>query len=273
MFSVRLAMLFLAVWAAFSQNRMSREILTLPPPPYDARIRYGSDANHFADLRVPKNAGPHPVVVVIHGGFWRAAYDLAYAGHMADDLMRRGYATWNIEYRRIGQQGGGYPGTLEDVAAAVDYLERVAEKHKLNLKRVVALGHSAGGHLALWLATRKNARVRLSGVVSLAGVGDLRAGFDRKLGSGVVADFMGCGPIDCPERYREASPVERLPVRVPLRLYHGTRDDIVPVQMAEAFEVAARKAGDDVTLTRLQGAGHFELVDPRSAEWKQIQIP
>jgi len=268
-----LPLLLLATWPASSQNRMRRDILTQPPPPYDERIRYGADENQFGDLRVPKGAGPHRVVVLIHGGFWRAAYDLAYAGHMAADLTRRGYATWNIEYRRIGQAGGGYPGTLQDVAKAVDHLSEIAAKHNLDLNRVVAMGHSAGGHLALWLAARKDAKVRLSAVASLAGVGDLRAGFERKLGRGVVAELMGCSPAECAEKYREASPAERLPLRIPVRLYHGTKDDIVPLEMAVEFEKTARKSGDDVKLVRLEGAGHFELVDPLSAEWKQIQIP
>src|SRR5215468_7306163 len=135
----------------FQTKTMSRDILTLPPPPYDLRVAYGKGDFQFADLRLPPGKGPHPVVIVIHGGFWRAAYDLVYAGHMSAALTRRGVATWNIEYRRVGHPGGGFPGTLDDVAAAVDHLAQIAPSHSLDLSRVIAIGHSAGGHLALWL--------------------------------------------------------------------------------------------------------------------------
>lgn len=249
-----------------------QEILSLPAPPADARIAYGRNENQFGDLRLPSGGGDkkHPVVVVIHGGFWRAAYDLVYAGHMAADLAKYGFATWNIEYRRLGQHGGGYPGTLDDVAAAVDHLAAIAVAQRLDLSRVYALGHSAGGHLALWLATRKEAAVRIAGAVALAGIGDLKDGDARRLSSGVVAEWMGCAPSACGEAYQKASPIERLPAKVPLRLIHGDQDDIVPFAMSEAFVKAARRAGDDATLIRLAGSGHFQPVDPRTAEWKRV---
>ena len=126
------------------------------------------------------------MVVVIHGGYWLAQYDLAYAGHMSAALTRRGFATWNIEYRRIGQPGGGYPGTLEDVAKAVDHLRGMAAGKRLDLTKVTVVGHSAGGHLALWLASRNDAQVRVLAVVALAAVADLRAVYERKLGNGVA---------------------------------------------------------------------------------------
>src|SRR5262249_38902033 len=156
--------LFTTTLAIAQQPRNPRDILTLAPPPYDERITYGVDKNQFADLRLPKGTGLHPVVVVIHGGFWRAAYDLQYAGHMSAAITKLGFATWNIEYRRTGQPGGGYPGTLEDAAAALDHLTKIASQKNLDLKRVYAIGHSAGGHLALWLATRKEGAVRIRGV-------------------------------------------------------------------------------------------------------------
>ncbi|MBL8174600.1 MAG: alpha/beta hydrolase [Bryobacterales bacterium] len=260
------AVLGMAALAAMGQN--ARDILTLPAPAYDERIAYGPDANQFADLRLPQGAGLHPVVVVIHGGYWRAAYGLEYAGHMSAALTRRGFATWNIEYRRIGQPGGGYPGTLEDAGRAVDQLRQIAAAKKLDLGRVTLLGHSAGGHLALWVAGRERPAVRVGAVVSLAGVSDLGMLYERKLGNGVALELMGCAPADCAGKYRDASPVERLPLSVRVTMVHGDKDDIVPFAMSEAF---VRKAGSGARLLRLEGAGHFEMVDPRRAEWKTVE--
>ncbi len=217
-----------------AQKPNSREILTIPAPAFDHRIAYGSDANQFGELRLPKGAGPHPVVTVIHGGFWRAANDLGRTGHMSAALTSRGFASWNIEYRRIGQRGGGWPGTMEDAGAAVDHLRRIAVEYKLDLRCVVVAGHSAGGHLALWLATRKGADVKVAVAVALAGVSDLRDAWKR-LGNGIIRELLGGGPEEFAERFRAASPVERLPAGVPLRLIHGDKDDIVPVEMSEEF--------------------------------------
>lgn len=267
------AFLFLAATLVLAQPKdtrpLSREILTLPPPSFDHRISYGVNEFQFGHLRLPKRPGPHPVVVVIHGGFWRAAYDLQYAGHMAAALTAAGVATWNIEYRRIGHLGGGYPGTLDDVAAALDHLPSLAKTHSLDLSRVVAIGHSAGGHLALWLATRQNG-LRLRGVVTLAGVTDLQAGWERKLGDGVVEALMGGTPQNLPDQYRAASPIANLPIRMPVRLIHGALDQIVPVDLAVAFSRQAKGKGDDCRLIRLKDAGHFELVDPRTREWQVV---
>ncbi|MBS1829119.1 MAG: alpha/beta hydrolase [Acidobacteria bacterium] len=260
------ALLLLASVAAFGQN--AREILTLAPPAYDERIAYGADSNQFGDLRLPKGKGSFPVVVVIHGGYWRAAYGLEYAGHMSAALTRQGLATWNIEYRRIGQPGGGYPGTLEDVAKAVDFLAGIAVKKQLDLSRVAVVGHSAGGHLALWVAGRKEGKVKVGKVVSLAGVSDLRMLYERKLGNGVALELMGCRPEECPLQYREASPAERLPLAAKVVMVHGDRDDIVPIEMSEAF---VKKMGAGARLVKLEGAGHFDMVDPRTRAWKQVE--
>ena len=249
---------------------MGREILSLPAPPSDHQIAYGSDANQFGDLRLPPGKGPHAVAVVIHGGFWRAAFNREYAGHLAAALTARGLATWNIEYRRIGQNGGGYPGTLLDVSAAVDYLAQLALAFYLNLSTVIAAGHSAGGHLALWLASREKPKVRISAAVSIAGVCDLRAGWETRMGTGVVEEFLGGSPAQYPERYRAASPSERLPMRVPTRLVHGEKDDVVPISQAENFDIAARKAGDRIQLIRLPGVDHFDVMDPRADAGKRV---
>ncbi len=248
-----------------------------PPPPADARIPYGPDPSQFGDLRLPAGAGPHPVVVVIHGGFWRARYDLEHAGHVCAALTAMGTATWSIEYRRLGNPGGGWPGTFHDVAAATDLLRELAPPHNLDLNRVVAVGHSAGGHLALWLAGRHRippgdplhdpSPLPVRAAVSLAGVADLRRAWELRLSRGVVQEFMGGPPDRCPERYAIASPIELLPLGVPQTLIHGTRDENVPLEISERYYTEATLLGDEAKLVALPGAGHFELIDPQSQEW------
>lgn len=260
---------------------MSRSILDAPPPPADVRLPYNTGPHHFGDLRLPDGPGPHPVVIGIHGGFWRARYDLGYYGHLCAALTARGVATWNIEYRRVGQPGGGWPGTLEDVALATDYLRELAPIHNLDLDRVVTLGHSAGGHLALWLAARPHiptgsplhnaTPLLLRGAVSLAGVCDLLRGWELNLGSGAVADFVGGSPDKLPERYASASPAALLPLGVQQVLMHGSNDDSVPLTLSEGYQAAAAAQGDDVRLITLAGIGHFEPVDPHSNVWPQVQ--
>jgi dipeptidyl aminopeptidase/acylaminoacyl peptidase len=249
---------------------VGREILSLPAPGYDHRIPYGPGEFHFGYLRLPKSKGPHPVVVVIHGGFWRAAFDLEHSGHMCAALTRAGLATWSLEYRRIGHPGGGWPGTCEDVQKGAAHALSMASQYNLDASRLVAIGHSAGGHLALWLAAQKNPRLR--GVVSLAGVADLSRAYELKLSNTVVRDFMaGSSPEESPAEYRKASPLELLPLRVPARLIHGDADDIVPIEISRRFLDAATKAGDDVKLVTLPGADHFAVIDPRASEWALVE--
>ncbi len=260
---------------------MSRDILDLPAPAADARVRYGPEAPQFGDLRFPAGEGPHPVVVVVHGGFWRARHDLTHIGHVCGALAGAGVATWSIEYRRIGDPGGGWVGTFHDVAAAVDHVRVLAESYPLDLRRVVALGHSAGGHLALWLAGRHRIPdgnplfspdpLPLRGVVSLAGVADLRRAWELRLSDGVVEEFLEGSPSEHPERYTVASPIESLPLGMPQALIHGTADEDVPYEISERYHAAAVAARDPVELITLPGAGHFELIDPRSREWRGIE--
>jgi acetyl esterase/lipase len=241
-------------------------ILDLPPVPHDLRELYGADAQQFGDLRVPSGSGPFPVVVVIHGGFWRAEFDLEHIGHLCTALKSRGVATWSLEYRRIGNRGGGWPGTFDDIAAGFDHLTALRGRFALDLGKIVAMGHSAGGQLALWLAARKRGALR--GVVSLAGVADLRRAWDLRLSGGVVAEFLGGPPEKVPDRYMLASPIERLPLGVPQRIIHGTKDDIVPFEISRRY---TDKAGAEARLIPLERAGHFELIDPRTPEWKTVQ--
>jgi acetyl esterase/lipase len=206
---------------------------------------------------------------VIHGGFWRAQYDLQHIGHVCAALTDQcGVVTWSLEYRRVGQPGGGWPGTLLDVAAGTRFVTELATRYDLDLARVVTLGHSAGGHLALWAASE----TRLArGVVSLAGVADLRYGAEQRIGRGAVQDFLSGEPADVPERYRAASPLERLPLGAPQVLVHGMDDDTVPFEISRRYWQAAIAAGDDARLVSLPMTGHFELIDPLSDAWETVR--
>lgn len=247
------------------------------------RIQYGPGEHHFGDLRLPEGAGPHPVALVIHGGFWRARYGLDLMDPMCDDLTRRGLATWNIEYRRVGHDGGGWPGTLLDVANAADHLRTLAPAYNLNLGRVAAIGHSAGGHLGLWLAARHRVPagsaatppgqpLPLRGVVSLAGVCDLELMWQVRQEESPVAAFLGGTPAEQPERYAQASPIRLLPLGVPQVLVHGTDDANVPLAVSEGYHEAAVAAGDDVQMILLPGVEHFKVIDPTSEVWPPIVV-
>ena len=244
---------------------VSQDILTLPPPKADARIPYGKDPLQFGELRLPAGPGPHPLVIFIHGGFWRAAYNLDHAGHMCAALSKAGAATWSIEYRRIGDAGGGWPGTFDDVLHGAEHVVRIAPRYGLELGRLVAAGHSAGGQLALWLAAQR--AIDLRGVIPLAAVADLRRAYALQLSNGVVKQFLGGSPEQIPQRYAATSPIELLPISVPQRMLHGTADNIVPFDMSEKFA----KASQNAKLVPLKGAGHFELIDPRAREWDIVQ--
>jgi acetyl esterase/lipase len=240
-------------------------------------IRYGDAPDQVADLLLPGGPGPHPVVVLVHGGFWRAAYGRDLMEPLAADLAGRGWASWNVEYRRVGQPGGGWPGTAADVAAALDHLAAVGPRARLDLERVVAVGHSAGGHLALWLACRPGLPagapgagpvVRVAAAVSQAGVADLAAGC--RLSNGAAVDLLGGRPDEVPDRYRLASPSERVPIGVPQLLVHGLDDDTVPVDQSRRHAAAARAAGDRVELVELPGVGHMDVIDPASPAWAAV---
>lgn len=248
---------------AFAQDVLERKA-----PKADERIAYGRDPLHFGDLRVPAGIGPFPWVINIHGGFWKAAYDLEHNGHLCEALRQKGIATWSIEYRRIGNPGGGWPGTLDDVKAAADFGRSLAGKYKLDPKRVIAMGHSAGGHLALYLGAELS---WLRGVISLAGVADLRRALELKLSKEIVKDFLGATPEQYPDRYRAASPIERLPLNKRTTLIHGADDKVVPLEIAQRYAEAAKKAGDAVELKVLPGTGHFELIDPKAAAWATVE--
>jgi acetyl esterase/lipase len=233
------------------------------------RIVYGMDPFHFCDLRLPDGKGPHPVAIIVHGGFWRTEYGLDYMGHVCAALVKVGIATWNIEYRRLGNPGGGWPGTFEDVAKAAGHVASIASEFNLDLNRMIAIGHSAGGHLAFWLAAEKKPPLRA--VIGLAGVVDLRRAWELRLSNAAVADFLGGSPADVPDRYEFASPIERLPLGIPQRLFHGTSDTSVPYEISERYVHTAQLRGDDAELITLEGADHFEAVDPRTKEFEPVR--
>jgi acetyl esterase/lipase len=233
------------------------------------RHRYGPHFHHFGDLYVPEGAGPFPVAVVLHGGFWRELRTLELTDDLARDMAGRGWAAWNVEYRRVGEvSGGGHPVTVEDVGAAIDFLGTLDAP--LDLERVVAIGHSAGGHLALLAAARPVSAVALAGAVSQAGVTDLREADRLGLGEGATAEYMGGGADERPDAYAEASPIERVPVGVPQLLVHGDADERVPVGQSTAYAEAARAAGDDVELVIRRGEDHFVHVDPAAGAWAEV---
>lgn len=212
--------------------------------------RYGNDPSQYGVLY-----GEGPVAVIIHGGFWKAQYGLELMDDLCADLAARGWAAWNIEYRRLGN-GGGVPETLDDVSAAIDLL---ATLDGVDLRRVVTIGHSAGGHLAAWAATRSNPAVAVTGVVSQAGVLDLQRARELRLSEGVVDRFLGEHPTAV------ASPIERLPLGVPALLTHGGRDDIVPVEISTRFAEAS-----GATLVVEPDEDHFGHLDPDNPLWKAV---
>jgi acetyl esterase/lipase len=272
----RNALLRLAAVLALPAVLGSCAVGPAPAPGAGARrIDYGHHPDQFGELTLPAGP-PRGVAVVVHGGFWRQRYGLELGRPLAADLAATGLAAWNVEYRRVGG-GGGWPATFEDVAAAVDLLAgpvQEAAGGRLPLDRVVAVGHSAGGHLGAWLAARPGLpdgapgaapAVRLRGVVSQAGVLDLVDAEQRGVGAGAAADLLGGGPDELPERYALASPIARLPLDAPVVCVHGTADANVPIRQSERFVAAA---GDAAELVTLPGADHFAVIDPATRAWR-----
>jgi acetyl esterase/lipase len=244
--------------------RDSREILErFPPPAADARVVYGVEPLQFGDLRLPPGGGPHPLLVVLHGGYWKAQYNLIHTGHLCSALAAEGIATWNVEYRRVGDVGGGWPGTLDDVRRALSFVPELASRYALDTSRVVLFGHSAGGHLAL-CAGREAA---LRGLVAVAAVSDPVVASRRGAGGGAVDALLGGAPEDAPDRYRDASPLARLPLGISHVLVHGTADDVVPYADSVAYVEAAAGEAELVTL---EGTGHFEPIDPLADAWATV---
>ncbi|SDJ51297.1 alpha/beta hydrolase family protein [Salimicrobium halophilum] len=254
------------------------------------KIYYGEKKDHFGELRLPDTEGPYPVAIVIHGGFWKSEYGLEETREIAEDLTADGWATWNIEYSRVGQDAGGWPGTFLDAAQATDALFVLQHDHPLDLKRVVTIGHSAGGHLALWLAGRKNlpetsylykrSPLPLAAAVSLAGVNELKTMHDvhrfrddtlNKSPDNPTADLLGGSPEEVPERFRDGSPKELLPLSTMQILVHGALDINVPVGISDDYQEWAENMGDPVKYVRMSDAEHFMLTDTSTRAWKRVK--
>ena len=245
-------------------------------------IRYGNHPSQYGSLSLPSTPGPWPVVVIVHGGFWRTAYGAELGEPLAAELVQHGFAAWNLEYRRVGDDskagGGGWPTTCLDVAAGVDALAgpgQEAAGGRLDLSRVVALGHSAGGHLVGWLAGRGvrgaaapggSPLVPITGFVSQAGVLDLELAMADNLGAGAAQAFLGDRAGDAAE-VALASPVVSVPTSVPSVCVHGTADDVVPINQSESYLAAATAAGDRCRLVPVSGADHSAPIDVSSAAW------
>ncbi|NMO93010.1 S9 family peptidase [Actinomycetospora sp. TBRC 11914] len=258
-----------------------------PGTPGPTTLRYGPDPAQYAVLHLPPPGapGPLPVVVVLHGGYWRAQYGLELGEPLAVDLTNAGVAALNVEYRRVGA-GGGFPTTLDDVAAAVDLLAGTAAEaargagQALDPGRVVLLGHSAGGQLAAWAGSRSRLqrpspgaapRVAPRGVVTQAGVLDLVAGADQGLGAGAVVDLLGGPPTTQAARYAVASPAALVPAPCPVVAVHGTADATVPIDQSRRYVAAATAARGQARLVELPGVDHFQLIDPATAAWRSVR--
>lgn len=247
----------------------------------DLRLAYGDeDEQQFGDLYLPAGTGAHPVVVLVHGGCWGAQYGLEPLGNLCRALTSEGVAVWNLEYRRLGS-GGGWPTTFLDVAVGADFLRTCAANHNLDLMRVIAVGHSAGGHLATWLAARHRLAVGcelymanplpIHGVIALAGIPDLVAAAQQDICRGAVQQLVGGEAEIVRDRYLQASPREMVPLGVPQILINGEYDPTVPVSYVEDYARIAQAAGDQVHVDLVPEAAHFEVVTPSSHAWPAVQ--
>ncbi|MEU8083299.1 alpha/beta hydrolase [Micromonospora sp. NPDC049101] len=249
-----------------------RAVLTRPAPGPDRTVAYGDHPDQVADLRCPAGAGPaRPLVVVLHGGFWRVEYDRRHTDPLAAALAADGYPVAQLEYRRTGQPGGGWPGTLTDVLTGVAELPRLAAEAlpgRVTRAAPILVGHSAGGHLGLYVAATAPATV--GGVLALAPVADLGEAYRRDLDSGAVAALLGGGPAEFPDRYAATDPRLLVPTRTRTVVLHGSEDQQVPVEMSRDFVAEATAAGSDISLVELPGCEHFGLIDPESAAWPRV---
>jgi acetyl esterase/lipase len=258
------------VSATVLNNDDADDVLSRPQPAPDARVAYGTDPNQFVEVRLPRAPGPHAVLLNIHGGFWRAKYDLAHAGHLCQALRAAGLATVNIEFRRVGNPGGGWPGTFEDIRSAYRFIHQEHTQFHFDLSRLVLIGHSAGGQLALCLAAHEPS---LRNVISLAGVVDLKKAFALHLSNDAVAEFLGGKPDSVPDHYHEADPMESIIPQARQWLIHGTDDEVVPPQFSRDYVSAKtiRKTGESAELLEIPKAGHFDLINPASNAFKQVR--
>ena len=277
-------LLFLTTMCTEGQFLEPQEVDNIPSKNADTIVQYGVDELQFAELRLPKGEGPFPVIIIVHGGCWYSPYaDLKNTSAIADALRDEGYATYNVEYRRFDNKGGGWPNTILDVGKAADYLKVIAPKFNLDLNKVISYGHSAGGHLAFWLGTRNQRIVgddlyfenplSIKGILGVGSINDL-VEFEKidtsTCGEVVVVKLMG-GKVDAqPKRYQEASPIMNLPLGIPQILITGESDKIVPSYLGEAYTKAAKTSGDKVQHIIVSNAAHHEYNAPSKPPYKHI---
>jgi acetyl esterase/lipase len=244
----------------------SEPYLDLNPPSANVRVQYGSDPFQFADIRTPLTAKPWPVVMNIHGGFWRAKYGLEHTGHFCAALTQTGFATFNAEYRRSGNPGGGWPGTFSDIRDAYRHILDHAKEYGFDKSRLAVVGHSAGGQLALCLSAYETS---VTNAVSLGGVLDLQQAYELHLSNDAVSEFLGGTPEEVPERYREASPLE-LKIAARQVVIAGTQDEVVPFGLSREYSQKKGSAGEQVKLIEITNADHFDLIDPRTKGFEVV---
>lgn len=262
------------------------EFQAIPAAKADARLQYGPTKTHIGDIRVPTNKpGPHPVAVLIHGGCFQAKFaNLNELSQLGEALRRDGIATWNIEYRALGQPGGGWPGTYQDIGLAIDHLRTLASRYRLDLSKVIVIGHSAGGHLANWSASRAKlpaagplsapSPIKPVGIVNLAGLPDLREhtkAYEQACDGPVIHQMLGGDPAIVKANGIAASPVERLPLGVKQTIILGDQEDFVPRPIAQAYIAKAKAAGDDAKLVIIPAAGHFEIAASTTKAWPKVR--
>jgi acetyl esterase/lipase len=271
-----------AATSAAAEPASVQDYMGQPQVKAAARIAYGPAPAQVVDLFLPKGKGPYPVVVLIHGGCYLAEYQgLAQTSGVAADLAGRGYAVWNVEYRKLGEPGAGYPGTFLDVADAVDRIRTEAARYHLDAGKVVALGHSAGGHLALWAAARHRLPrssplwradpLPIRAVVSLGGIGDLRGQggvFAGACGAETIPTIIDEASRETP--YADTSPAELLPLGARVVMISGVFDHVMPPFTGRAFVEKLHKAGDSAEVMAIPDAGHFDVVMPGRAAWKIV---
>ena len=284
-------LLLLPIVLLNGQTTNPLELIKQPTPPANERIAYDKEPLQFGELRLPDGAGPFPIAILVHGGCWSAKLENLPESVTSFELLRpvaaalakAGIASWNIEYRRLGNAGGGWPGTYLDISRATDLLRELAPRYHLDVKQAVAIGHSSGGQLAFWLAARRklpkssllytNSPLPLKGVVSVDGPPDLEA--DRAIeksvcGGPVITQFLGGTPAQFPNRYREGSASGLLPIGVRQELLLAGKHGEEWIELFKEYVAAAEKAGDLVHMPTMEGAGHFDGINPQAPAWETV---
>jgi acetyl esterase/lipase len=266
-----------------AQSMTPQKVLLLPSTPPTLTETYGPGPQHVGELRLPSGKGPFPVAILVHGGCWQNKWAMDHFAPLASALTAKGYATWSIEYRRLGDAGAGWPGSFEDWAAAADHVRSLAKRYPLDLKRVITVGHSAGALGAVWIAARPNLPagsplrgkdpLRIKAAVNMDGPSELKpfaaSGRDRQVcGAPVISQFMGGSPAEAPEHYALGDPGERLPLKTPQLVVASA---VLSKADADSFAAKARAAGDPVEILDVTGTGHFDMIAPGTPAYARFE--